>query len=319
MALRTWHVQATVRAHRLETGGALNQANMNPPLSKSTLDVSSRVFVITGGTQGLGLGVARCLKQHGASGLVLVSRSKCKASSACDELNSDTCRCVHVCADLKNADDAASVISRAAEAMKDIGAVTGVVNAAATTARGNLISETSDGFDEQFAVNTRAPFLITQGFAKEMEKNRTAAIAAGGSLRQGSVVNICSVAACGGAPFVMAYSASKAALVNMTKNNAAELAPRGIRVNGINMGQCLTDNEDQLQREQSGSNDDSWVQRADAQVPLGRILRPADVAPTVLFLLSDASAMMTGAIIDLHPDFAHGMCSLLSEDVRGQD
>lgn len=289
---------------------------MNPPLSTSSLDVSSRVFVVTGGTQGLGLEIARHLKLHGASGLVLVSRSEDKGASARKELNSDSCRCVHICADLKDAKDASSVISRAAEAMKDVGPITGVVNAAATTARGNLLTETADGFDEQFAVNTRAPFLITQGFGKEMEKN---AAAKGGSFRQGSVVNICSVAARGGAPFVMAYSASKAALVNMTRNNAAELAPRGIRVNGINMGQCLTDNEDHLQRSQSGSNDDSWVKKADGQVPLGRILRPTDVAPTVVFLLSDASAMMSGSIIDLHPDVAHGMCSLLSEDARGQD
>ena len=116
----------------------------------------------------------------------------------------------------------------------------------------------------------------------------------------------------------MAYSASKAALVNLVKNNAAELAPRGIRVNGINMGQCLTDNEDKVQRAQAGSAANDWVQKADANVPLGRILRPADVAPMVVFLLSDASSMMTGSIVDLHPDFADGMCSLLTEDVRGQ-
>ena len=74
-----------------------------------------------------------------------------------------------------------------------------------------------------------------------------------------------------------------------------------------------------MQRAQAGSADDSWVTKADANVPLGRILRPADVAPMVVFLLSDASTMMTGSIIDLHPDFADGMCSLLTEDVRGKD
>jgi NAD(P)-dependent dehydrogenase (short-subunit alcohol dehydrogenase family) len=294
----------------------------HPPLSKSSLDVSGRIFVITGGSQGLGLECARHLKIHGASGLVLVSRSKDLGAKACRELNGDDCRCVHVCADLGDSIEAASVMSRAAEAMKGVGGdgyISGVVNAAATTARGNLMTETADGFDRQFAVNVRAPFLITKGFAKEMERTGSDANA-GGAVRQGSVVNICSVAARGGAPFVMAYSASKAALVNMVKNNAAELAPRGIRVNGINMGQCLTDNEDKVQRAQAGSGAaDGWIEKADANVPLGRILRPADVAPTVVFLLSDASTMITGSIIDLHPDFADGMCSLLTEDVRGQD
>lgn len=299
---------------------------MNPPLSKSSLDVSGRIFLITGGTQGLGLECARHLKSHGASGLVLVSRSKDLGTKACQELNDDAAdafTCVHVCADLGDAKEAASVMSRAAEAMEGAGGdgyISGVVNAAATTARGNLLSETADGFDRQFSVNTRAPFLITQGFAREMENVRGDGSNIGRTIRQGSVVNICSVAARGGAPFVMAYSASKAALVNMVKNNAAELAPRGIRVNGINMGQCLTDNEDKVQRAQAGSEAaDGWIEKADANVPLGRILRPADVAPTVVFLLSDASTMMTGSIIDLHPDFADGMCSLLTEDVRGQD
>ena len=297
---------------------------MNPPLSKSSLDVSGRIFLITGGTQGLGLECARHLKTHGASGLCLVSRSKDLGAKACQELNDDTCRCVHVCADLGDAKEAASVMSRAAEAMEGVGGdgyISGVVNAAATTARGNLMTETADGFDRQFAVNTRAPFLITQGFAKELDRiGSDDGNNVGGTVRrQGSVVNICSVAARGGAPFVMAYSASKAALVNMVRNNAAELAPRGIRVNGINMGQCLTDNEDKVQRAQAGSSADGWIDKPDANVPLGRILRPADVAPTIVFLLSDASTMMTGGIIDLHPDFADGMCSLLTEDVRGQD
>lgn len=290
---------------------------LRPPLSRSSLSVTGRIFVISGGTQGLGLEIARHLRLHGASGVALVSRSKTKGKLVCEELDGDGFRCIHIPADLGNEEEAKSVIRRASEAMRDVGIITGLVNAAATTARGNLMMETVEGFKSQFDVNCCAPFLLTQGFAKEMEKN--AKRNGPQQLQQGSVVNVCSVAARGGAPFVMAYSASKAALVNMTRNNAAELASRSIRVNGINMGQCLTDNEDIIQRRQSGRQDDSWVKRADSNVPLGRILRPADVAPTVVFLLSDASAMMTGSIIDLHPDFAHGMCSLLTEDVRGSD
>ena len=58
----------------------------------------------------------------------------------------------------------------------------------------------------------------------------------------GSIVNICSVASKGGAPFILGYSCAKSALVTLTKNNAAELAPKGIRVNGVDMGWCLTEN-----------------------------------------------------------------------------
>jgi NAD(P)-dependent dehydrogenase (short-subunit alcohol dehydrogenase family) len=256
------------------------------------------VFVITGGTQGLGLAIARLLKARGAAGLVLVSRSQDKGLAACTELDGPGCACAWVHADLSLADDASAVIPRAAQVMKDVGPISGVVNAAAITTRGNLLTTTAESFDLQMAVNVRAPFLVTQAAARHMIEQK---------LQPGSIVNICSVAAHGGAPFVMAYSVAKAALVTLTKNNAAQLAPNQIRVNGINMGWRQTDNENALQIEQSGSE---WVQQADATVPLGRILRPQDVAATVCFLLSGASAMMTGTILELHPEYAEGMLSL---------
>jgi NAD(P)-dependent dehydrogenase (short-subunit alcohol dehydrogenase family) len=271
---------------------------LTPPLSTDHLNVTNRVFVITGGTQGLGLAVARLLKARGAAGLVLVSRSLDKGQAACAELDSSSCHCAWVHADLSLAHDASAVIPLAAQAMKDVGPISGVVNAAAITHRGNLLTTTAESFDLQMAVNVRAPFLVTQAAAIHMMEQK---------VHLGSIVNICSVAAHGGAPFVMAYSVAKAALVTLTKNNAAQLAPNQIRVNGINMGWCQTDNEAALQIEQSGSE---WVQQADATVPLGRILRPQDVAATVGFLLSGASAMMTGTILELHPEYAGGMLSL---------
>lgn len=166
----------------------------------------------------------------------------------------------------------------------------------------------------------------------------------------GSIVNICSVASKGGAPFILGYSCAKSALKTLTKNNAAELASKGIRVNGIDMGWCLTENENRLQSALGGED---WWKKADESVPLGRILRPVDVAASVLFLLSGASVMMTGSIIgelhfvvlcvcmkclqfslrechfalnsphyshtsfirtDLHPEYSCGMLSLSTED-----
>jgi len=280
--------------------------NIPVPLSIPSLNVSDRIFLITGGTQGLGLEIACDLKKNGAKGLVLVSRSADKAASVIQGIlggdSTDSCVIKFIRADLSKASDAEAVIPKAVEAMKDIGPISGIVNAAAVTFRGNLMSTTAESFDTQFAINVRAPFLITQGAAKHMMENNV----------RGSIVNICSVAAKGGAPFIMGYSCAKAALVTLTKNNAAELAPKGIRVNGVNMGWCLTENEHKLQSQQSG--DEKWYETADKGVPLGRILRPADVASSVIFLLSDASTMVTGSILDLHPEYPCGMLSLLAED-----
>merc|ERR1712100_629351 len=112
-------------------------------------------------------------------------------------------------------------------------------------------------------------------------------------------------------PFILAYSASKAALNIVTANNAAELAPHGIRVNGVNMGWTYTDNENALMVAKGGEN---WLEAADAALPLKRLMRPVDVACTVCFLMSPAAEMMTGNTLDLHPDNALGMLSLSPVD-----
>ena len=198
---------------------------LSPPLASTSLSVEGRVFAITGGTQGLGLAIAKYLATNNAKGLVLISRSQAKGEAACAELQKikSDIKCSFVSADLSTADGASSVAAKAADAMKDVGPITGLVNAAATTKRGNLMDTTPEDFDFQMAVNVRNPFLVTQGIAKHMVENSV----------RGSIVNICSNCADGGAPFIMAYSITKAALVTMTKNNAAELAPKGIRVNAV--------------------------------------------------------------------------------------
>jgi len=97
----------------------------------------------------------------------------------------------------------------------------------------------------------------------------------------------------------------------LTANNAAELAPYGIRVNAINMGWTLTDNENELMVNKGGQN---WLEQAEPSLPMKRIMRPVDVACTACFLLSPAAQMMTGNCLDLHPDTALGMLSLKTED-----
>jgi NAD(P)-dependent dehydrogenase (short-subunit alcohol dehydrogenase family) len=195
-------------------------------------------------------------------------------------------------ADLSNVEETEAIIPKSIIALQKAGIdkpiISGVVNAAATTARGNLATTTASSFNEQYNTNVRAPFLITKHASQHMmEMNLERGM--------GSIVNICSVASKGGAPFILGYSCAKsAALKTLTKNNAAELASQGIRVNGIDMGWCLTENEDRLQSALGGED---WWEKADESVPLGRILRPVDVAASVLFLLSGASVMMTGSII----------------------
>lgn len=273
--------------------------NNGPPLSIPTFDLGGGNYIVTGGTQGLGLEIARQLRKVGASKIVLMSRTRAKGEVAVAELSGSNCTAYFVAADMA---DPASVQAAAAEAIKVLdGRVDGLVNAAGTTERGNMMDTTVEMFDKQFNINTRAPFLLSQAISQSMIERKC----------RGSIVNISSIAAKGGAPFIMAYSASKGALNVLTQNNATELTEHGIRVNSINMGWTYTENENALMVAKGGAD---WLVEADAQHPMKRLMRPVDVACTVCFLLSPASQMMTGNVLDLHPDTALGMLSTKAVD-----
>lgn len=276
-----------------------NSKHDGPELSRPSFDLSGKHYIVTGGTQGLGLEIARQLKACGAARLALLSRTRSKGEAAAAELSDDQCKATFVEADMSDVSSLEKAVELATIALNS--QVDGLVNAAGTTERGNLLNTTAEMFNKQFDINTRGPFFLTQGVAKSMIENKI----------RGSIVNISSIAAHGGAPFITAYSASKAALNVLTQCNAAELAPHGIRVNSINMGWTYTDNENALMVAKGGEN---WLEEADASLPLKRLMRPVDVACTVCFLLSPAAQMMTGNAVDLHPDTAIGLLSLKTED-----
>ena len=114
--------------------------------------------------------------------------------------------------------------------------------------------------------------------------------------RGGSIVNIITMASHGGEPVLTAYAASKGALAVLTRNAGHQLQPDRIRVNGLNIGWTATEGEHGVQT--ATGRPDGWLAAADAGSPLGRLLRPDDIAPMVTYLLSDAAAMVTGSVID---------------------
>jgi NAD(P)-dependent dehydrogenase (short-subunit alcohol dehydrogenase family) len=104
------------------------------------------------------------------------------------------------------------------------------------------------------------------------------------------------VASHGGEPVLTGYSASKGALATLTRNAGYQLQPDRIRVNGLNIGWTATEGEHGVQT--GTGQDEDWLAAADASRPLGRLLRPEDIAPMATYLLSDAAAMVTGSVID---------------------
>ena len=241
------------------------------------------VFVITGGTQGLGETIARRAAELGAAGLVLCGRNAEKGEAVASDLSRNGCRAVFVPADLEVIEDCSKVIHTADEHFHRID---GLVNAGADTSRGTLDSTTPELWDRILAINTRAPFLLMQEAVRVMRREKIA----------GSIVNVLSMSAHGGQPFLVAYSVSKGALATLTKNQANALKEDRIRVNGLNIGWMATPGEHAIQKSDGSPAD--WLEKADARMPYGRILRPEDVAGMAVYLLSDEAYMMNGSLID---------------------
>jgi NAD(P)-dependent dehydrogenase (short-subunit alcohol dehydrogenase family) len=246
--------------------------------------LSSKVIVVNGGTQGLGAATARCCAASGAAGLVLVGRNADKGDALANELSDAGTLSIYVEADMTAADAPATV---AGAADKRFGTVHGLVNVAANTFRDNIWSATIDGWDAMQALNVRAPFFLIQACARIMRRDGV----------KGSIVNIGSTSGHGGQPFIASYCVSKGALMTLTKNVAFSLMRHGIRVNQINPGWMDTAAEDAVQRKYHGATD-GWLEAAEAAQPFGRLIKPEEVARSIVFCLSEDSGMMTGSIID---------------------
>ncbi len=243
-----------------------------------------KTAVVTGGTQGLGESIARLIAERGAAGLVISGRNKERGAVVAEDLTRAGCRTVFVQGDLAEMETCRAVIGGADEAF---GRVDVLVNAAAITDRGTLIDTSPELFDRMFAVNVRAPFFLMQDAAKIMIRDRI----------EGAIVNILSMSAHGGQPFIIAYSGSKGALATLTKNAAFSLLKNRIRVNGLTIGWMDTPGEEKIQKTYHDAADDRLA-RAEAERPFGRLLKPAEVARAVAYLASEESGMMTGSIID---------------------
>lgn len=246
--------------------------------------IEGKIAVVTGGTQGLGAAIARLFAQAGAKGLVIVGRDGAKGARVAEAIRADHgTETLVVTADLGDIEDVRRVMK---EADKDFGRVDILVNAAGLTDRGNILNTTPALFDRMFAVNTRAPFFLIQDAARIMIREKI----------EGRIVNIGSMSEHAGQPFLAPYSASKGALATLTRNAGFALMRNRIHVNQLAIGWMNSDHERKLIEAETGDPD--FIDRAAATKPFGRILDPLEVARAVLWMASDDSGMMTGAIIN---------------------
>ena len=239
-----------------------------------TNEFAGKSVVVTGAGKGIGLAIARMLAARGAK-VTALSRSAQDLESLAAETGART-----MTVDLADADATRKAALAALPA--DL-----LVNCAGTTTLEPFLDVSVEAFDHLMAVNTRAPMIVAQEYAR-------ACIARGGG---GAIVNVSSISAFTGFADHTAYCASKGALDAMSRVMANELGRHGIRVNCVNPAVTLT----AMARKAWSDPDKAGPMLA--RMPLGRFIEPEEVAEVVLFLLSDRAAMVHGISMPVDAGF----------------
>ena len=233
-----------------------------------------RVAVVTGGGKGIGRAVAARLAA-GAAQVVISGRDEASLESTCAEIRSAGGQAIWVKADVAKAEDADRLCTRTLEAF---GKAEILVNNAGIT-RDNLVMRMSEEeWDQVVDTNLKGSFLCIRAFTRPMMKQRW-----------GRIVNVSSVVGLMGNPGQANYVAAKAGLVGLTKAVAKELASRHITVNAVAPGFIDT--------AMTSALNEKVRETLLANIPLGRLGAPEDVAHAVAFLCSEEAGYVTGQVL----------------------
>jgi 3-oxoacyl-[acyl-carrier protein] reductase len=233
-----------------------------------------KVAVVTGGSKGIGAGIAKALAAEGAAVVVNYSTSKEGADRVVDEISKRNGRAVAIQGDVAKAADVERIFS---ETKRAFGQVDVLVNNAGVYEFAPLEAITEEHFHRQFNTNVLGLILATREAVKYFGE------------RGGSVINIGSVASRDTPPSTVVYTATKGAVDAVTGVLAKELGAKHIRVNSINPGFVETEGV-----HASGLIGSEFVQGIIAKTPLGRGGLPEDIAPVAVFLASDDAHWVTG-------------------------
>ncbi|MFO7265189.1 MAG: 3-oxoacyl-[acyl-carrier-protein] reductase [Bacillota bacterium] len=236
--------------------------------------LSGRTAVVTGSTRGIGRAIAEGLAREGAF-VVVSGRSREQAEQVAAELVAAGGQAIGVAADVANPESAEALIQAALNAT---GRLDILVNNAGITRDNLFVRMKRDEWEAVLDVNLHGAYNCTRAAVRPMLKQR-----------YGRIVNISSVVALTGNVGQANYAASKAALIGFTKSLARELASRNITVNVVAPGYIRSDMTDALS--------DEIKQKLLAQIPMGRVGEPEEVAHAVLFLVDEAASYITGQTI----------------------
>lgn len=241
----------------------------------------SKALVI-GADSGIGLACARAIAGAGAD-LVIGGLDAAKGDALTQEIAAESgTRVSYVAVDVTVEQQVAAAVATAVDRLGGLDIA--MNNAGIPGPTGPLQDLSIDDFDRLFAINVRGAWLGMKYQVPHMLR--------GG---RGSIVNLASTAALNGLPFVAPYAATKHAVAGLTKSAALELAPHGIRVNAIAPGPVDTG----LLHTMRNGRAQTAPQSQPAKVPMERVAQPDEMAGAVVWLASDASSFVTGAIVSI--------------------
>lgn len=236
-------------------------------------DLTDKRVFITGSARGIGRAIAELAIARGAR-VVISDIDEDSAQQTAAELGA---------AGVANCDvtDEASVQAAITRAVELLGGLDVLVNNAGIEIASPLVTQSTESFDQIFAVNVRGPFVALKAATPHLMES------------QGNVVNIASIAGVGGSPLLGSYCATKAALIQLTRVAAVELRQAGIRVNAVCPGFADTSMVDRLRPEFEAAVPIPFADLVASKQ--GRLGTAEDIAEVTLFLASDAASWVTGS------------------------
>jgi len=243
------------------------------------LDLTGKTALITGASSGIGAATAITFAKLGARVAIAYHHNQKGIEEVQRAMTTASGTAIVIQADVRQSNEIRSLVNRAADQLGPIDIL--VNNAGSLVQRMKLLETTEARWDEIMNLNLKSALLCSQAVAKSMMERKS-----------GAIINIVSIAGRnGGGPGAGAYATAKGALITLTKSMAKELAPFGIRVNGVSPGVVDTPFHEEFSTLE-------MVRSFISQIPLGRMGKSEEIAKVIAFLASDASSFVVGETIE---------------------
>jgi NAD(P)-dependent dehydrogenase (short-subunit alcohol dehydrogenase family) len=243
--------------------------------------MSGKVAIVTGASSGIGRATAKIFAENGFT-VIAVGRSEKELFAVGKEVVSDTGSIKTHLADVLEISQLDRVVSDTIDAH---GRLDVLVNSAGIISNGTLENTALDDWDKMMAVNLRSVFILSQKCVPHLIRSK------------GNIVNVSSVAGTRAFPNVLAYCVSKAAIDQLTRCSALELAGKGVRVNAVNPGVVVTNIHKRGGMEEEAYS--QFLEHSKTTHPIGRVGTPEEVGELIYYLASEKAGWITGATYEI--------------------